>query len=701
MILTLRLKGFRRYADETILLGPGICFIEGENNAGKTTLLYAIEYALFGRVTGYKTMAALMSPKSKEMGVELVLRGTDGHRYRLQRMHVLPPRSRSTTIGHFTLKRSARPIDAPVEEGVDPNAETYVASSDFDDREEILALALQRALGIGRRFFDVAVYLRQGEIASILDGAPRELDIVLGVTSAVVAAEETRAMALEREREADTLPVIVETLRAMENDRATGRAQAERIEAELAKNAARSAELAVETKKNAEELDALRPLGEAASVLDRARAEATRAAQALEDARATLVSASPSAPLPDASVRLAALVETERTIEAARRALDEERRGLDRKRGDLAARVERRADHAHAAEGAACESCGQPIDAARAQREIDAWTDELRTVDERLAAITVQASREHEELVAARTESRAISEARARAEAVAARILEGEKLVLRRSTAHDEASAALEHAASTVRALLPQEPSADVDAVAAAVASHLESARDVIRTRRARASADQEVVRDTRQRLEAERGTISRRLAEVEREHARVRQACERLREVAETATRLRVLSDAFGELQSALRDRAASALARETLAIHRALQGADGDRGGELKDLRLDPESYAVLVTPNDVGREVPASAAQGGGHRLLLGLALKLAIGRVVGRPPFLLLDEPTYGLDEARRIALLGRIASLGITDQILLITHHETSAATGRRIRVVRQGKKSRAEQAAAR
>ena len=49
-------------------------------------------------MTGHKTMAALMAPKSRSMGVEMVFRGRDGHRYRLQRMHAMPPRSRSRSI---------------------------------------------------------------------------------------------------------------------------------------------------------------------------------------------------------------------------------------------------------------------------------------------------------------------------------------------------------------------------------------------------------------------------------------------------------------------------------------------------------------------------------------------------------------------------------------------------------------------------
>ncbi|UJR81537.1 AAA family ATPase [Sandaracinus amylolyticus] len=697
MILSLRLKGFRRYRDETFTFAPGINFVEGENNAGKSTVFYAIEYALFGRVTGHKTIAALMAPKARAMGVELVFRGRDGHRYRLQRMHALPPRSRSTTIGHFTLKRSARPIDAPSEEGED--VETYVASSDFEDREDALALELSRALGLTRRFFDVAVHLRQGEITAILEGAPRELDIVLGVTSAVVAADEMRAMALEREKECATLPVLEESLRRMELDREGGRAEIERLATERARLDERLASFEGEAAAIASALAAIAPLSDVAARLERARAEHRRA----EEARADAISALESLPSAEASganedQRASDLAMREREIDAHQQKLDAERRTLDRARGDIGARIARRRDHAHAGAGARCEACGQTIDAALAAREIEAWSAELASTDARLGAIEAELATMRESSATLRAESRRIAESRARAEALAARRADAQRLVERRTASFDEAARALAVAIDTARPQL-SDPPADADALAAALAAKLEAERDALRTRRARLDAERDVVRESRGRYATEHDARTRRAAEIEREHARTLTACERLRELASTASRLRVLSEGFRELQAILRDRAASALAEHTHTIHRALQGDAHDaKNAELKSVRLDPESYALLVTPNDIGREVPASAAQGGGHRLLLGLALELAIARLVGPPPFLLLDEPTYGLDRPRRAALLARIASLEITPQILLITHHDTEGVTGRRLRVVRHGKHSRVEAA---
>jgi ABC-type transport system involved in cytochrome bd biosynthesis fused ATPase/permease subunit len=51
--------------------------------------------------------------------------------------------------------------------------------------------------------------------------------------------------------------------------------------------------------------------------------------------------------------------------------------------------------------------------------------------------------------------------------------------------------------------------------------------------------------------------------------------------------------------------------------------------------------------------------------------------------------LLDEPTYGLDEQHRHALLDRIASLSLCDQILVITHHAMGKAPSQRIVVDKQ------------
>src|SRR5262249_5852817 len=128
--------------------------------------------------------------------------------------------------------------------------------------------------------------------------------------------------------------------------------------------------------------------------------------------------------------------------------------------------------------------------------------------------------------------------------------------------------------------------------------------------------------------------------------------------------------------------------LAVDTLALHRRLSERD-----EFESLSIDPTHYAVQVVPRDLGEEVPAALYEGGGHRLLLGLAFRLAVARLVEHCRFLMLDEPTYGLDVAHREALLNRIAGLDVARQILLVTHQAMGEVPGHRIRVHRQDKET--------
>ena len=207
MIKRLRLKGFRRYIDSTFELEKGVTFIDGRNNAGKTTLFLAIEYALTGTVVGARSQMMLLNPAAKGLGVELVFTGRDQKTYKLQRLHQLPPKARTKLVGHFTLK-----------EIVGEDDERYVLSSDFQDHEDALAKKLQEITGISRRVLDLAVHVRQGDITKILDGDPR-LDIALGITAAQTANEEMRSLALEDEQATEALPALEASLAHVERER--------------------------------------------------------------------------------------------------------------------------------------------------------------------------------------------------------------------------------------------------------------------------------------------------------------------------------------------------------------------------------------------------------------------------------------------------------------------------------------------------
>lgn len=690
MIERVRLKNFRRYRDEVFELAPGLNIVEGPNNAGKTSLLYAIEYALFGRVGGFTSPRGLMSPKARGMGVELVFVGQEGRRYRLQRVHVRPPRSRTKVVGHFTLKQQEEEAEE----------ERYLLSSDFDDHEEALRLALREVLGVTRRNFEVAVSTRQGELAQILAGAP-QLDSVLGVTAAVVAAGEMRALALEREKAAAALPVLEEGLERMRAEREERVERIEALQAEVAAAEARRGELEQEIAARRAELEADRPLSEALAALKSALRALDDARPAMKQAAETLEAFEEEHPPDDEAATQAAAEETQlreerEALEAGRAARAAERSTLDRKRGDLAGRLARREELPEGAD-ALCEACGQPIDRAHVEKEIPALRAELETVDTRLGELEA-ADREGAEQ-AARVDA-ALSElsAAARAREVAAnqsrrlaaalrdartRVEEAEQAVARRWQEAREAAGELE-----VVAVLQLETDAPgfAEALETALADRQSETREALARLEAEGQAAQARHRQATGELESAEAQRSR----VEREIAADTAKADGLREEAEQARQMRALAAAFKSLQKELRERATVELAERTHALHRALSGGDE----QFQTVDIDPAKYAVLVTPKDVGREVPAALYQGGGHRALLGLAFKLAVSRLVGACPFVLLDEPTDGLDAGHRAALIGRILELDLTRQMILITHHEVDASVGaRRIRVEPKGRRS--------
>lgn len=608
MITSLRLKGFRRYVDERLSFEGGITFIDGENNAGKTTVFLAIEYALFGTAGGIRSPIALLQPGQSGLGVEMEFTGKDGKRYRLQRVHSKPPKARTKLVGHFTLKA----LDADGANG----AERYLLSSDFQDHEDALALKLQEITGISRRVFELAVHVRQGEVASILDGDVK-LDIALGITAASSANEEFRALALEDEQATASLPTLEASLAHVEKERAllaTDDAKAKTSIAALEAKVAAAEKILLSLPEvdedgehdsdddDEDEDDDEHDDDDAAAGLPaRARARVKASKDGGEDEE-----------------------------EAEELEIDPK---LIREHAELQGRVNRREKLLKSGvKSAVCEHCGQTIDTTKANSELAEWNKELSALEKKLENEHARVEKEEER----REKER---EKKERAREAARKKAEAERMEIERKRAKAEAERD-------------------------AASEQLEEQRDALA-----------------QKVE--------RLSETEREVARLQVEVASLATRASRAAKLRTLAAAFKEMQEQLRTKAAQELALAVQRIHKALSDVD-----EIAHVEIDPVRYQVLVTPHDVGVAMPASVAQGGGHKLLLGLAFRLALIERLGPFPFALLDEPTYGLDAKRRTALLGRVAGLGMVPQILLITHQDMGDVKGQRL-VIERGVKTSA------
>ncbi len=245
MIENIHLKNFRRFANSSFDLKEGITFIEGENNAGKTSIFIAIEYALFGAVSGFNTQTALFQPGKSEMGVQLRYKGKDNLTYILQRVHKLKKKGKNkSATGHFTLKQ------------ITDGEEKYIYSSDFpNNNEEQLQLKINETLGISKRLFEVAVNIKQGQISQILEGSTN-LDIVLGVSAASASEKQFRAIALGFEKETNQIDTLRASHEALKNEKKELDKQSTQLKGKLDKSSKELSKLQVE-KNNFEELNKL------------------------------------------------------------------------------------------------------------------------------------------------------------------------------------------------------------------------------------------------------------------------------------------------------------------------------------------------------------------------------------------------------------------------------------------------------------
>lgn len=744
MIHSIHLRNFRRFADETVTFLPGVNLLEGPNNAGKSTIFLAIEYALFGGITGLRTPAALVRPGQRGMNVVMVFRGRDGAWYRLQRSHMWSGRSRSNATRQAILERFSRRPTTSEETPKANDACEIVIGPERSDLE--LARTVLDLTGASRRFFDVAVHMRQGQMSNILDGA-KELDTVLGVTAANFAGEELRAAANEAEKELGALPVLEANLqRATKeftdlnnwlkdqyNQQKNVRAQRATLEADST------------TRKRALNLGELARLA-----LARLEAEA-RTWRGLYQEKERLRTVGNETVMKTGSIdalrqREKTLDERGQQVENARQQLqrDEEqlrvsRRELDTRHGDLAGRYARR-QVLLAQGGPACETCGQPIDRDLASKELAAWLAELAILERRSVELDEQQARLANQATALVTNSielaRQSSDLKSSlellanldrqaavlapnlrdaerefvqaAEAARSALLDWTKVLAIAANQLPRSDNSQEHitppkmptdevteagaALDTMARGLTSQPPRLLDELPPLRASFEQCAR-LLQQWDDRAEARASVLAENEQKLHAEVARGEQRLAMLTKEITDTSQQIDPLRGGQARVEIFTRLFQAFKELQVQLRQRAVEALARDTLAIHRELAN---QADAEYSALNVEATSYEVHVTPHDVGEVVPAALCQGGGHRLLLGLAYRLAVARRAGRPLFLLLDEPTDGLDQQHRQNLLTTLQRLQLADQILVITHQDLGPAPVRRLRVQPKGRVSTVE-----
>jgi len=672
LIEELTVRGFKLFRDgQTIKFTPGLNRISGRNASGKTSILEAILFALYGEVPGVDKRQ-LVSLGGRDMTVSLVFRSpTTGRRVRIVRSGVL-------SRGSFRTTRVVMEVEG----------DRHVVTSDSEVRER-----LRELIGIGRRAFLGIVYCRQKEFVDILRPDRVFMDSILGLSAIAEVREELRTVVrkLEEEGRLSEERVLRESLEEEEKRRVEVEERLRGIEEELR----RLEEEAEGLSRRKDELDSeVRALSEALSRLRESSASLREMEAKVAGMEAELERLREEAG-EDLEERLRTLSERVETLRDAeerfRLLLDEElepeRRRLLEERGKLRHIVE---EHTKLSESGltVCPTCGQRIDRELLERRISEYRGKLVEVEESLRAVEAEIRSVRRRMESTRGMMEELMDEYRRLESTATRIKEVSERIEELRAERDEALRRFEETLSetlqeAVR-LLRVEP---------LTAENLESALES-RLREVQAERERVVgkLSEVRGRLQSLRRVAEISREELEKVSRRVSEIEERLRVIEEYKAKISVARRLVKRFEEYEREVRHSLLKRIEWLTFKYFQRMTDQQ--VYHSFRIDEGNYRLYVYPKGSTTEIPAWRC-GGGHESIIALAERLAILKAIGFSALLILDEPTDAVDEENIPALLESISRCTREiRQIILVTHHGYGQeAQVNHIRVRRVGDRS--------
>ncbi len=621
----LRIRGFTAFRDETVVEFEGrrLFVITGPTGAGKSSLLDAMTWALYGQVPRVgRSVKELVSQGERDMSVlfEFTVRGRG---YRVARRY---PGNTST--------RLERLVD-----------EQWVPVS---DRAADVTREVETLLGMDYATFTRAIVLPQGDFDSFLRGDAKDrraiLSQLIGLGVYQRAGELARARAAQHRAQADTIRTQLEKMTL-----ATPEAIAA-LDQQLATLTTTTATLAARRK-------ALSALAELARTHRDQQEAATRAAN---EARAAEVD----------------LAEAQQHLTTAEGEVASRRASVDRLTADLATLAYDPAEHDRLKAAVALLDQRASAEAALAEARTALATAQRDVEVARTAGIEARARAEAttKALADAEKAARASATALGKAAGKAQRALElataAATAAEREAIEADARARALSDRLTALRALQQELERADsdlaraTDAASRASHDHAASAKSAAKTAAARASADEAVTqaRDALDRARSEDAAAHLRvglkvgdpcpvcgepigkigkhaapnLTKVEQALAKATTALTEARSAAEAAGAAVAASDARVEATAA------------ALAAAGAHRGALAARLSE-HDVADDALTGAIEDTARDAARETAASEAKRGDARVQTAAAQ--ALRETLARVP------ASIGPTEARRVGDAG--------------------------------------------
>ncbi|MFP3167988.1 MAG: SMC family ATPase [Thermoproteus sp.] len=692
MLRSIELRNFKAHEELAADFVEGVNFIYGPNGAGKSSLLEAIAVALYGSKWIQKVKARwadLVRRGAAEASVQLAFVGIDGVEYVVARRF---GQSGSISSGTYLLA-DGKPA----------------ARGDQD-----VTAAVAKALGLGVEEFANLAYIRQGELRRIL-AEPDYIDrlfrldefdwldeVLRDVLSDVSRRRERASGRLEelgrRAEDLSKRAVELEAQSAEARREAEGLAQYfqlyKKAEEELGGLRERAAALEQEAKSLKSLVERLEEeLVELDVELDR-KSEELKELERLEGELASL-------PRPDPAVEaryyeakrvvdLLAAADLKRArsfrpeeLEAARREVEE----LKARRADVLAKLGLAREVlkvAGRASGGRCPVCGGPLTeetVRRHEEEAKALEEELRRVEARIyeaESAVRRLERDREEYLKVKDYlSVDLAEARRRLEELK-RLYEAQRDLERRRAEISARLAARDRIERELRGLEARR--AEVERRLGEARRRLEEVEGQLSALRPRLAELGKSYEELRAKAEAylkaasRAEELARQLGSVKAELERVSKELEAARAEAERHGRAEERGKAA---RSALRD--VKPVARRILieSVNAELNGVflklrhnESLRSAELAQI---DDRYYVVVSRSDGQRFRHTELSLGEAN--LAALALRVALARaLLGRPPFLILDEPTEHLDETHRRRIVELVRDLAIDVKTVLVTSH---------------------------
>jgi exonuclease SbcC len=634
LIETLRLRNLERYRNVQLDFSAGLNLIKGRNSTGKTTLLNALTFALFGEVPEARPKLLVSKlPGSGEMSVYVRFRSpVNGQIVEVERRGSLD-RNGDYRTGERLLRVNGRNVSL--------------------EGEEDLRSRITELLGMSLRRFINLVYIRQGRLTEVLEPQKEQMDSVLGITLLRELREQLDGARRELERfngkdvatELQNLEERVleldSSLRQMDED--IGRLNKEVQDLENLLKKAESTELT-------ELLDCIRKREEVEEELKKIY---SKSQELLENAGVSSIK--------ELEEKTSLCDKELETLKAARNSLKKELEASMEKWLSVKSRVESLAKQVRERESLAgsgaskCPTCGQDLQPAVIQRILEEDRNSLakaslEEADARKAyeMKNVELQKLVEKINTAEVES---SRMRALKNRLKEYLDSAESLVKIRSetlTMIKEKLTVLElpftHEDPELRLKLAQ---------------HLPFQPEELARRRSELAEKQKVL----EKKKSIRADTSKKLEDY-------RRLLNELKRRVEKAGLAHRLSQLFDQAVETRRRELIKRIEFRALEYYRAMTDQH-----VYDAIIINPEDYSVLVHPKGLTDPIPATRV-GGGHQTILALAIRLALLDALGLNSLLILDEPTYGIDSENLPQVASYIGEASKQlSQMILVTHYD--------------------------